>query len=187
MFFFGITGDGYNGIMKPFCVRWCKSVLNFCKVNLAWVKVGNKFGYAGIIRNHLGTFISGFADWAMTEDNHTVVLMSVMSGIKLCKKLIIYNIVFEASSPLVNIINTGGNDLIGVSNLFYVRRRIFEELISFSYSISVINMEVNAVAQAVAVLGTMLKHYKELNRDQLLVYVQGLLNLDQIGFPYVYH
>ncbi|KAI0503569.1 hypothetical protein KFK09_014503 [Dendrobium nobile] len=41
----------------------------------------------GIIRNHLGFLISGFAGPAVVEDMHMVVLMSVMSGIKFCKKV----------------------------------------------------------------------------------------------------
>lgn len=64
---------------------------------------------------------------------------------------------------------------------------IIDELKSFSHSFSVIKEEVNAVAQALVVLGTVFKDYKELHIDQLLVYIQGLVNLDQIGFPYVYH
>ncbi|PKU66866.1 hypothetical protein MA16_Dca021548 [Dendrobium catenatum] len=160
--------------MKPFCVSWCKPILNYFKVNVAWAKVGNTFGYAGIIRNHLVVFISGYASPTVVEDMHMVVLMSVMSGIKLYNRFSINNIVLEANFPLVSLIDTGINVLPCAPPLFHFRRRIIEELNSFSHSFFVINKEVNVVALALAVLGTVFKNYKELSMDQLPVSIQGV-------------
>ncbi|PKU71058.1 hypothetical protein MA16_Dca017047 [Dendrobium catenatum] len=160
---------------------------NHFKVNITWVKVGNTCGYAGIIRDHFGLFISNFAGLTEVNNMHLVFLMSVMSGITLCKKLKIKNIIFEANFPLVNLVDTGMNASTCAPSLFYFRRRIIEELDSFLHLFSVINEKVNAVAQALAYFGTVFKNYKEINLDQLPTYIQGLLNLNKVCFPYVYH
>ncbi|PKU63097.1 hypothetical protein MA16_Dca024526 [Dendrobium catenatum] len=121
------------------------------------------------------------------DDMHMLFLMSVRSGIKLCKKFKIQNIVLETNFPLVSLVDTGINALPCAPSLFYFRCRIIEGLNCLYHSFFVINEKVNAVAQALAITGTMFKNYTNMNMDHIPIYIQGLLNLDQMGFPYVYH
>ncbi|KAI0507924.1 hypothetical protein KFK09_014052 [Dendrobium nobile] len=96
--FFGINWELDKGQIRSIFMNWCKPNLNYFKLNVSWVKVGCNYDYAGIIRNHLGLFISGFAGPSFVEDSHMAFFMGVLHGLKLCNSFFIQNIILEAAS-----------------------------------------------------------------------------------------
>lgn len=101
-------------------VRWHSLPLNWCKVNLQGLNLGNpgRAGGGGLIRNDKGEWIRGYARAIGYTTSVVVELWALRDDIRLCIALKIPVVVFELDAKLiVDLLQKGEGHLNGIGAL----------------------------------------------------------------------
>ncbi|KAI0499475.1 hypothetical protein KFK09_017679 [Dendrobium nobile] len=139
----------------------------------------------GGLRDSNGNCILSFAGPCYNCDVNTATIFVILYGLSLCFSLDCINIMGEVGSSYYYESIIMKNDKKCSPKHFYMRVEIKNWLNMFNFSFSIINMEGNACANAMARWGCGVDSMANFISYNLPLHVRRLLNLDKINVPYV--
>ncbi|KAI0492514.1 hypothetical protein KFK09_026787 [Dendrobium nobile] len=153
------------------------------KLNASGTKLDNSLGFGGVLRDHNGSFICGFAGPVDRGFSSRAVLMGVLHGLYMCINLNLIDVVLESDFDFRMLRNLDDYNCSFME--FYTLREIKASLILINCSFSIIPALANASAFGFAFIGCDFNSVMDLDFLLLPPNVKGLLILDRLGFPHI--
>ncbi|XP_020706104.1 uncharacterized protein LOC110116747 [Dendrobium catenatum] len=149
------------------CITWEKTSSSSVKLNVSGTKLGNYFGFGGVLRDHNGSFICAFAGPVGWGFFSRAVLAGVLHSLQLFINLNLTDVILEYDFDFRMIRN------LDVYNFSSMEIRVYLNLLNYIFSI--IPAMANASAAGLASIGCVLNYVMDLDFHLLPSNVKGLV------------
>ncbi|TXG59223.1 hypothetical protein EZV62_013796 [Acer yangbiense] len=168
-------------------ISWTKPPAGWIKLNCDGSCRGNpgNSGGGGVIRDCHGMAIAAFSSFFGNGMNNSAELKAIMEGIRLCKRLLHFNMINESDSRIV--VDWLRKGRCSLWYLWDFWEDLVAELVGVNFMVFHQYREGNSVADFLAKEGARGKNIFYEDQLSLSRFLQGVLRIDRLGLPYFRH